>query len=257
MRTTFRRRMAITAGTLALVLPLVVLGPGSGAGADDVDASSTAATPASLGPIGHAGRWLTTADGRVLLLNGVNFVDKSPDGTTIEALGFGEDDAQFLADNGIDAVRLGFSPLQIMPKPGVIDTAFVASFVKTVDQLKAHGILVLVDLHQDGWGPAVDGNGFPAWMTLTHGATNTHTGFPLYYVTNPAIQASFDSFWKNEAGPGGVGLQDRVGQMLAALAEPLAGNDAVLGYDLINEPWPGTNFSDCSAAGPGLSLIHI
>ena len=34
-------------------------------------------------------------------------------------------------------------------------------------------------------------------MTLTDGATNTHTGFPLYYVTNPAIQAAFQNLWND------------------------------------------------------------
>ena len=55
-------------------------------------------------------------------------------------------------------------------------------------------------------------------MTITHGAKNTHTTFPLYYVTNPAIQAAFDSFWGNDAGPGGVGIQDQVAKIWGAMA---------------------------------------
>ncbi len=124
---------------------------------------------------------------------------------------------------------------------GVLDTAYIDSFIHTVDLLEAHGLLVLIDLHQDGWGPAVDGNGFPDWMTLTHGATNTHTQFPLYYVTNPAIQAAFDSFWGNEPGPENVNLQDRVGAMFSAWAESLGDNPGELGSDLLNAPWPGTH----------------
>ena len=128
----------------------------------------------------------------------------------------------------------------------MIDEAYLDSFVHTVDVLTAHGLRVLVDLHQDGWGPTLGSDGFPGWMTLTHGAENTHTEFPLYYVTNPAIQAAFDSFWANEAGPGGVGLQDRVAAMFAALAGRLAGHGGLLGYDLLNEPWPGTVWQACS-----------
>lgn len=202
------------------------------------------AAAAAPGPVGHDGRWLTDGDGRVLLPHGVNLVAKEP-GETPEEMGFGEDDAAWLADNGFEVVRLGTTAASIMPAPGVIDTEYVDSFVRTVDVLTDHGLWVLVDLHQDGWGPTLGSDGFPEWMTLTHGAENTGTPFPLYYVTNPAIQVAFDSFWANEAGPGGVPVQEQVASMFEALAQELDGNDGVLGYDLINEPWPGTVWDVC------------
>jgi len=196
------------------------------------------------GPVGHEGRWLTDADGRVLLPHGVNLVAKEP-GETPEDMGFGEDDAGWLAENGFEVVRLGTTAASIMPTPGVVDTDYVDSFVRTVDVLTDHGLQVLVDLHQDGWGPTLGSDGFPEWMTLTHGAENTGTPFPLYYVTNPAIQVAFDSFWANEAGPDGIPIQDHVGTMFEALAQALDGREGVLGYDLINEPWPGTVWDVC------------
>ena len=208
------------------------------------------AAEAVPGPIGHHGRWVTDADGRVLLLHGVNFVAKV-DGETPAEMGFGDDDAQFLADNGFDVVRLGLTAGSIMPSPGVIDTAYLASFRQTIDTITDHDLLVLVDLHQDGWGPSLGSDGFPEWMTLTHGAENTHTGFPLYYITNPAIQAAFDSFWGNEAGPENVNIQDRVGTMMAALAQSVGDNPGVLGYDLLNEPWPGTVWQPCATDPAG------
>ena len=197
----------------------------------------------------------------MLLLHGVNFVAKV-DGETPAEMGFGDDDAQFLADNGFDVVRLGLTAGSIMPSPGVIDTAYLA-FRQTIDTITGHGLLVLVDLHQDGWGPSLGSDGFPEWMTITHGAENTHTGFPLYYITNPAIQAAFDSFWGNEAGPESIGIQDRVGTMMAALAESVGNNSGVLGYDLLNEPWPGTVWQPCrdrphrlSRAGQGTRRLQ-
>jgi endoglycosylceramidase len=198
---------------------------------------------ATDGPIGHQGRWLTDASGRVVMLHGVNLVAK---GTQSPAQrGFDHDDIAWLADNDFDVVRLGLVAADVMPTPGVIDTAYLDSFQSTVDKLTAAGVLVLVDLHQDGWGPTLGSDGFPDWMTITNGATNTHTGFPLYYLTNPAIQAAFDSFWTDATGPGGVTLQDRVAAMFGALADRFASNPGVLGYDLINEPWPGSTFADC------------
>jgi endoglycosylceramidase len=207
------------------------------------------------GPIGHAGRWLTDAQGRVVLLHGVNLVAK---GTQSPAQrGFDHDDIAWLAANDFDVVRLGLVAADVMPTPGVIDTAYLDSFQSTVDQLTAAGILVLVDLHQDGWGPTLGSDGFPDWMTITNGAINTHTPFPLYYLTNPAIQAAFDSFWTDATGPGGVPLQARVATMFAALADRFASNPGVLGYDLINEPWPGSTYIDClTLAGGCPTLDH-
>jgi endoglycosylceramidase len=88
-------------------------------------------------------------------------------------------------------------------------------------------------------------------MTITHGAEDTSTDFPLYYVTNPAIQAAFDSFWGNEPGPEGVNLQNRVAAMFGAWAESLGANPGVLGYDLLNEPWPGTTWQPCATDPQG------
>jgi endoglycosylceramidase len=195
------------------------------------------------GLISHDGRWLTDSTGRVMLLHGVNMVAKGPQ--TVGQRGFGLDDVQWLQDNGFDVVRLGLSPDAFMPTVGQVDQAYLADYAQTVQLLTDHGILVLVDLHQDGWGPVTSGNGFPEWMTFTHGAQNTHTGFPLYYVTNPAIQASFDSFWKNEKASDGIGIEDHVATMFKALAGAVGSNPNVIGYDILNEPFPGSNWNPC------------
>lgn len=237
---TTMKRLGRSMAAFAILAAVLVMGTSSRAG---TLAASAAELPPE--PIGHHGRWITDADGRVLLVHGVNLVAKT-DGKTPADMGFGEDDAQFLADNGFDVVRLGLTAGSVMPSPGVVDDAYLASFRETIDVLTAHGLLVLVDLHQDGWGPTLGSDGFPEWMTITHGAENTHTDFPLYYVTNPAIQAAFDSFWNDETGPGDVTLQDRTGAIFQALANMVGNNPGVLGYDLLNEPWPGTVWQPCA-----------
>jgi endoglycosylceramidase len=240
-------RATIAAGiaTLALVAVPGSVGAQRAAPVRPATPATVAAGFPATGPglLGHDGRWLTDADGRVVLLHGVNLVAKGQE--TPAERGFDEDDAQWLQDHGFDAVRLGLSPDAFMPTPGVVDQAYLTSFAATAQMLTDHGLLVLIDLHQDGWGPVTSGNGFPAWMTFTHGAENTHTGFPLYYVTNPAIQAAFDSFWANEEASDGIGLQDHVATMFEALAGAVGANPNVLGYDILNEPWPGTNWNPC------------
>ncbi len=231
-------RRALPVAALLSVVALLAVAcrppvPGGGAG------------PVSRGTVGHEGRWLTDAQGRVLLLHGVNLVAKT-DGETPAEMGFGADDAAWLADNGFDVVRLGLTAGSVMPEPGVIDHAYLDSFFGTVDQLRARGLLVLIDLHQDGWGPTLGSDGFPGWMTITDGEPNTGTPFPLYYITNPAIQAAFDNLWANTPGPGGVPLQERVAAIFEALAQRARHRPGVLGYDLLNEPWPGRVWEACA-----------
>jgi endoglycosylceramidase len=233
------RRSVVTALVVTVLALTAVVGVSQTASRA---ADPTAAAP--TWPVSHEGRWLTDAQGRALLVHGVNFVAKEP-GVTPADMGFGADDAQWLVDNGFEVVRLGTTAASIMPSPGVVDTAYLDSFAQTVHLLTDHGLLVLVDLHQDGWGPTLGSDGFPDWMTITHGATNTHTDFPLYYITNPAIQAAFQSFWDDEDGPDGVPLQDSAAKIWKALAGAVAGDPGVIGYDLLNEPWPGTTWQDC------------
>jgi len=205
--------------------------------------------PDPVGSIGHVGRWMVDATGRVVLLRGANFVMKNAPYYPAAA-GFDEDDAVWLKANGFDAVRLGVTGTGVMPQPGDIDEQLLTRLAKTVDLLTAHHIYVLLDIHQDGWGERANGeplgsDGFPEWMTLTNGATNTHTGFPLYYATNPAIQASFQSLWDDVDGPDGVSLQTSVARMFGALAARFGHNPRVLGYDSFNEPWPGVYWTPC------------
>jgi endoglycosylceramidase len=245
-----RRARRWTAPGAALAFVLASIAAGATSTAVVAAPSTTPVTsPAPQWPIGHAGRWLTDQAGRVVDLHGVNVVSKGV-GVTPADDGLGADDAQWLVDHGFDVVRLGTTAASIMPTPGVVDTAYLASFAASAKLLTDHGLLVLVDLHQDGWGPGLGDDGYPDWMTITHGATDTGTGFPLYYVTNPAIQAAFQSLWDDDLGPSATSLQTWGTQIWHALAASVATNPGVIGYDLFNEPWPGTTFGPC-AGDPG------
>jgi endoglycosylceramidase len=239
---------------------LVATTGGAPSGAADPPAAAPPAEPnGPVGPLDHAGRWLTDPDGRIVQLHGTNFVAKWPadDPMTPAEAGFGAEDAAFLAEQGFNVVRLGVVFGAVMPAPGVIDTAYVDAIAETVDQLAAEEIFVLLDVHQDGYGPLVHGNGFPAWATLTDGLPNPNVGFPAYYVQNPALQRAFDNFWENEAGPDGVPLQQHYATALQAVAAEVADEPYVLGYDTMNEPWPGTEWAACLTGCPDLEQSRL
>ena len=194
--------------------------------------------------LGHDGRWFTDPGGRVVILRGMNFVEKwAP--FTPAADGFDDDDAALLAANGFNTLRLGVPFEFVMPAPGVVDDAYLTSIAETVRILGRHGVYVLLDFHQDGWGPATHGNGMPAWATITDGLPNPPAQFPLYYVQNPALQRAFENFWANRPGPDGVALQTHYASAMRAVAALFARSPNVIGYEAMNEPWPGADWSSC------------
>jgi endoglycosylceramidase len=197
-------------------------------------------------PPAHTGRWITDPQGRVLLPHGLNMVNKlkpyAPAST-----GFGDDDARFLARNGLNIVRLGVIYTAVEPQPGVYDDAYLAGIAKTVATLGKHGIYSLLDFHQDQYNERFQGEGFPDWAVQDDGLPALpKNGFPGNYVSMPALQHAFDHLWANSAGPGGIGLADRFASAWQHVAGRFNGNANVIGYDLFNEPWPGTNFAPCA-----------
>ena len=197
-------------------------------------------------PVGHAGRWLTDATGRVTVMHGINMVYKRPPYAP-DAVGFGDDDAAFLASEGLDTVRVGVIYKAVEPQPGVYDDAYIDRIKNTVDTLGRHGIVSLVDFHQDLYNERFQGEGWPDWAVQDDGLPNQpQSGFPANYLTMPALQHAFDHFWANDPGPGGVGLQDRYAAAWAHVAQRFNGDNAVLGFDLLNEPWPGSTWQQCA-----------
>ena len=185
------------------------------------------------------------------MLRGTNFVQKSPPFHPA-AVGFDDDDAAFLAAHGFNTVRLGVVFEALMPEPGRIDDDYIAELAATVRVLARHDLYVLLDFHQDGWGPATHGNGMPAWSTLTDGLPNPPVPFPLYYLENPALQRVFDNFWANRPGPDGVPLQEHYADAMRAVVARFASARNVLGYEAMNEPWPGSDWIGCLSGCPEL-----
>lgn len=193
----------------------------------------------TLLPLGTTGDSITNSDGQVVLLHGFGEVVKIPPYEP-SATGFSDDDAAFLQENGFNVVRLGVDWAALEPEPGVFDTTYLASIEQTVQTLGQHGIYSILDMHQDAWGTPFGGEGAPAWATLTGGAAHGTTTFPYNEFFNPAETQAWDSFWGNDAASNGIGLEDNYSQMLEYLANAFNGNSNVAGFEIMNEPDPGS-----------------
>jgi len=233
-----------------LALALGVAGPPAGAAPGD--------TGLAAAGLGQAGRWVTDGQGRVVILHGLNQVSKVAPYQPADD-GFGDDDAAFLAANGFDAMRVGVIWAAVEPRPGVYDDAYLDSIAGTVRTLAAHDIVSLLDFHQDLYNEQFQGEGAPAWAVVQDGLlgplTNPPLGFPGNYLANPAEWQAWESFWANRPAPDGVGLQDHYARAWAHVAARFAGDRAVAGYELLNEPWPGNLGIVCAVPLTGCPLF--
>ena len=216
----------------ALVAGLALAAPASAAG--------------PVPPLGHDGRWITDAHGRVVLIHAVNMVYKRAPYYP-KAAGFGADDAAFLRRHGFNGVRLGVIYKGVEPKPGRYDDSYIRHIADTERALARNNVFSLIDFHQDLYNERFEGEGWPDWAVQDDGLPNPHNGFPTNYLTNPALQRAFDHFWANDPGPGGVGLVDRYAAAWRHVASHFRSSERVLGYDVMNEPWPGTVWQPCAS----------
>ncbi|WP_125079610.1 cellulase family glycosylhydrolase [Mycobacterium sp. P7213] len=208
--------------------------------------------PIGSGAFSTAGTWLTDADGRVLILHGVNEVNKSAPYTP-EADHFDEQHAAYLAANGINAVRVGVIWSGVEPSPGQIDYEYLASIKATVDLLGSYGIVSVIDMHQDLYSDTITGigDGAPEWAVQIGDAININFGWPWNYPLNAAVNHAWDAFWTNSpAASDGIGLQNHYASMFQAVAGVLNGNPHVAGYEIMNEPWPGSGYLSTAFGNP-------
>ena len=203
-------------------------------------AGESSSDDGTLLAIGTSGTSLVNSDGQDVLLHGTNLVVKvSPYEPTAE--GFDSADAQFLAANGFNVVRLGIDWAALEPEPGDFNTAYLQSIESTVQTLGQAGVYSILDLHQDDYSSVFGGEGAPAWAAPTGGLPNIQAlPFPFNGLINPAENNAWDAFWSNTDASNGVGLEDDYAQMLEYLANYFNGNTDVAGIEIMNEPSPGS-----------------
>ena len=186
-----------------------------------------------------AGRFVD-AQGRQVLLRGVNVGDKSAKRGYIADLS--PEDFARLRAWGMNCLRFMIFWDGVEPEPGVYDDAYLGRVAEQVQWAADAGLWVILDMHQDLYGPAIrGGDGAPAWATLTDGLPHGHIpgAWASAYTCSPRLQRAFDHFYGNTPGPDGIGLRDRFAAAWRHVAERFKTNPAVIGYDLLNEPAMG------------------
>ncbi|MEB3069820.1 cellulase family glycosylhydrolase [[Mycobacterium] vasticus] len=196
-----------------------------------------------------AGSWLVDDDGRVVILHGFGEVMKNPPFYPA-AEGFSDADAALLAANGFNVVRLGILWAGVEPEPGVIDYDYLNEISQTVQTLSNHGIRTVLDMHQDLYSASLGADGAPEWAVQIGDTPNNYAGWPWTYALNPAEYAAWDAFWSNAKAPDGIGLQNHYAQMWEHVANYFKDDSSVVGYELMNEPWAGSQWLNTVFGNP-------
>jgi len=204
--------------------------------------------------ISVSGRHFVDEKGRIRIFHGVNLVNKDKLKGYIGD--WDETDFEQIRRNGFNIIRLGIIWDGLEPEPGVYDDAYLDRIEDILDLCAKYGIYVLLDMHQDLYSVRFS-DGAPKWATLTDNLPLPKRGqvWSDAYISSEAIQRAFDHFWANDPAEDGVGLQDHYAGCWKVLAERFGGRPEVIGYDFMNEPFPGSGaveiFHDLLAAYAG------
>lgn len=179
------------------------------------------------------------AQGRQVILHGINLVNKDTASGYIGP----EGPAEFADFRrwGFNCLRLGVIWDGLEPQPGVFDERYLRALDRQIAWASANDLLVFLDMHQDLYS-VLFSDGAPAWATLTDGLPHETPGgvWSDAYFTSPAVQTALDHFWRNDPAPDGRGLQEHYALAWQTLARRYAQEPTVIGFDLMNEPFPGS-----------------
>ncbi len=187
---------------------------------------------------------LVDAQGREVRLTGINarvdgvFDVRFDDGRApleeIPALTL--EDTQRMRALGFGALRLPIQWSGVEPtESGGFDEAYLDRVAAAVDLARQAKLLVLVDLHQDAYSKEIGEDGAPYWALVPppQKLAGPLTDLDQRRLSKPVLDA-FDTFFG--ASPDGARLRDRFAKMAAHVAARFANDDAVLGFELFNEP---------------------
>ena len=176
--------------------------------------------------------------GRQLILHGLNTSSSAKYGNYhpwILEQDVAKEDTAF----GFNFVRYLTSWVAIEPQKDVYDENYLNELERRVNWYTSRGMYVMLDMHQDIYGALVGGNGAPDWACITDGKQPiTLPGGTPWWLKNidPTAIAAWRNFWEYNDNKF---LQDHYINAWLKIVERFKNNSFVIGYDLMNEPWPG------------------
>lgn len=201
------------------------------------------------------GKKFKNKNGGEVILYGINFVNKGEFKTECDKLRGKRDYMKPQPDEklilkfkaaGFNCIRLGLIWEAIEPAPGKYNEEYLDRMVEVGRLCEKHGMYFFLDMHQDLYGSgSIIGDGAPSWACLTNGHEFSKQLFVWAegYFFGKATNNAFRAFWDNEKVLD-KGLQDYYADMWAHVVKRFKDNTALVGYDIMNEPFPGKTERD-------------
>ena len=186
-------------------------------------------------------KYITDNQGRALILHGTNSSGNAKHSAGHIPWIQEKDVEQEVVEWGFNFVRFLIFWDGVEPERGVFDEAYLDMVEERVNWYTSRGAYVMLDMHQDVYGYGVGGNGAPEWATELSLMDDFALEFPggspwwLEYL-DPRVIAAFLNFWGYNTHQY---LQDHYILSWQKVAERFKDNPGVIGYDLMNEPYPG------------------
>ena len=203
--------------------------------------------------------YITDDQGRVLILHGMNLMSasKHSEGHMPPV----EEDLldRFGAEWGFNVTRFLIFWDLLEPDPGEINGDYLDDIEHWMDLHLDAGVYVILDMHQDVYAERFCCDGAPEWAIRDDGQPFEMQSQWFANYFQPAVQRSFANFWAYDEGDH-ADLQDHYLGVWQAVADRFADHPAVLGYDLMNEPHPGSMVDAVELLGeqvPGSTHIEF
>ncbi len=182
-----------------------------------------------------SGGFVRAPDGRTAFLRGVNLAGAHK---FKPYFGFQQppDYARVRTEWGMNTIRFLIIWAAIEPQKGQYDQSYLDEVERRIGWARDAGLHVVLDMHQDVYGEGFNGgDGAPAWTCdqKYYDAFVPKTPWALDYL-DPNVEACFDQFWASDE------LQSHYAEAWRQVAERLKDNDAVVGFDVMNEPGFGS-----------------
>jgi endoglycosylceramidase len=199
----------------------------------------TSASSFAKAPLVQHGGHFVDAHGRIVILRGFNVSSsgKVPD-HNYRAFWKEEHFAQ-LQSLGANVIRFVFNWEAFEPIQGEYNSDYLDYVLWVVESAKKYGLMVIVDIHQDGYSRFAMsgcGEGFPRWtlppyvkqMVPKNDESCMKWSFKLL---SPWMAPLFNDFYIDK-----FQTATAYRKMLTKLAHALNGHDNVIGFDMLNEP---------------------
>jgi endoglycosylceramidase len=197
------------------------------------------APAASAQPLHTEGGHFRDEAGAVVMLRGLNVAGDSK----VPPFRPVDDPALFdrFPEWGVNVARLLFTWEAFEGEREVYDESYFEYYRGLVDALAARGVWTIVDFHQDAFSRfSTDGcgEGMPRWAVtpdvMLHEPDNGPdcAGWGLKFILDGDTHKTWDAFYADTHG-----VRTRYLALMDVVSERLGSHPAVIGYDIINEPW--------------------